>query len=129
MGAAHDHTGGAVRESVDMIIVRDKIKKEDLLQNAEVIFEDDMIKAVVDIENSLLAIDAELHSDLENLLLDNGSKQEALWGINLYPAEDDDFIEYDSLINIRRRQNNRSRGIEDPEVQAIVDDVVYRWII
>jgi hypothetical protein len=44
VGAAHDHTGGAVRESVDMIIVRDKIKKEDLLQNAEVIFEDDMIK-------------------------------------------------------------------------------------
>ena len=69
----------------------------------------DLIKAVVDIDRELIAIDAELHSDLEALLLENGSKQKSLWGINFYPdIEDDDFLEFDSMINMRPSQGNMS---------------------
>lgn len=90
----------------------------------------DMIKGVVDVERGLLAIDAELHSDLEGLLLDDGSEQEKLWGINLYPDEDEeDFVEFDSLINIRPLQGNRSRGVSDPSVRQQIRDVIKKWIL
>jgi hypothetical protein len=42
----------------------------------------DLVKAVVDVQRRLIAVDAELHSDLEALLIENGSKQHDLWGIN-----------------------------------------------
>ena len=59
-------------------------------------------------------------------MLDNGSRQEDLWGINLYPNRFGtlDFIEYDSLINIRPRQNNRSRYVESPEIRAKIEEIV-----
>ena len=112
-----------------MIILKQKIDRRDLMKTAAVVFDDEMIKAVVDIRRQLIAIDAELHADLEEMLLNEGSAQEDLWGINLYPEETgEDFIEYDSLINIRPRQNNRSRGIEDDTIRAKVDEAVYTWI-
>jgi hypothetical protein len=76
-----------------------------------------LVKAVVDVERGVIAVDAELHSDLEALLLSDGSKQKNLWGINLYPdIQGTDFIEFDSMINMRPSQGNRSRGIEDKEI-------------
>lgn len=84
-----------------------------------------MVKAVVDIESEIVAIDAELHSDLEVFLLENGSTQRNLWGINLYPElEGNDFIEYDSMINVRPSQNNRSRGVEDENVRKRIEAVI-----
>lgn len=63
---------------------------------------DDMVKAVVDIKKEILGLDAELQADIEQELLGQGSEQTDLWGINLYPdMEGDDFVEFDSLINIR----------------------------
>ena len=73
-----------------MKILEEKISKKDLLL-AEVVFEGPMVKGVVDTERRILAIDANMHADLEQVLLSDGSKQESLWGINLYP-EDDDFV-------------------------------------
>ncbi|MBI5135344.1 hypothetical protein HZA86_03890 [Candidatus Uhrbacteria bacterium] len=85
----------------------------------------DLVKAVVDIEKGIMAIGGELHADEEALLLEHGSRQKDLWGINLYPDKTgDDFIEFDSMINIRPSQNNRSRGVEDPEIQRKVIRVV-----
>lgn len=85
----------------------------------------DMVKAVVDIERDLLAVDAELHSDLEAALLQNGSKQKNLWGINLYPeTPDEDFIEFDSMINVRPSQGNRSRGVEDEGLRRRIAEIV-----
>jgi len=76
------------------------------------------VKAVVDIERKEMAIDGELHSDEEALLLEDGSDQENLWGINIYPEIDGpDRIEFDSVINIRPSQNNRTRGVDDPEIR------------
>lgn len=91
---------------------------------------DDMIKGVVDVERELLAVNAELHADLEAMLLEDGSKKEDLWGINLYPEMDDidDFLEFDSLINIRPRQGNRSRGVEDEKTREKIRNVVEKWV-
>ncbi len=85
----------------------------------------DMIKAVVDVKQCILGLDAELHADIEKELLAQGSMQADLWGINLYPEmEDEDFIEFDSLINIRPYQGNRSRDVQDPAVRKQIIDVV-----
>ena len=106
-----------------MIILEKPITRAELSTLAEN-FYGDMIKGVVDVEQELLALDAELHSDLEGMLLREGSSQEALWGINLYPeVEDDDFLEFDSLINIRPRQGNRSRDVENKEIREKIESL------
>ena len=89
-----------------------------------------LVKGVVDIKNHKLVVDAEMHVDEEQFLLENGSKQQDLWGINLYPVKygQSDFVEFDSMINIRPRQNNMSRGVDDPKIQQqliqIVNEIV-----
>ncbi len=88
-----------------------------------------MVKAVVDVERGLLAVDAELHADLEALLLQDGSLQQDLWGINLYPdAAGDGFLEFDSMINLRPSQGNASRGVDDARRQAAIRAVVERVV-
>ncbi len=88
-----------------------------------------LVKAVVDVERELIAVDAELHSDLEALLLEDGSKQKSLWGINLYPQlQKDEFIEFDSLINMRPSQCNRSRCVESQEIRQKIISIVEKKI-
>jgi len=88
-----------------------------------------MVKAVVDVDRELIAVDAELHSDLEALLLEDGSKQKNLWGINFYPEiNGDDFVEFDSMINMRPSQGNRSRGIENEEMRKKIIAIVAKRI-
>jgi len=109
-----------------MEIIKTAITGDELKQLAKNAF-GDLIKAVVDVDRELIAIDAELHSDLEALLLEDGSKQNNLWGINFYPEmEDDDFIEFDSMINIRPSQGNMSRGIDAKEMQEDIIAIVNR---
>jgi len=89
----------------------------------------DMAKAVVDIDKELMALGGEMHADEEALLLDQGSKQEDLWGINLYPDLDrSEMIEFDSMINIRPSQGNKSREIEDAKIRDQVTRVVTNLI-
>jgi len=110
-----------------MQIVNEKISRAELAKISDHYF-GDMTKGVVDVTAELVAIDAELHADLETYLLENGSRQEDLWGINLYPDEDgEDFIEFDSLINIRPRQNNRGRGVNDPAIREKIREIIGRW--
>lgn len=98
-------------------IVEQAITKIELKDLAKERF-GDMVKAVVDLERGIMAIGGELHADEEALLLGVGSKQENLWGINFYPDETGDgWIEFDSMINIRPSQGNRSRGVEDAEIR------------
>ena len=89
----------------------------------------DMVKAVADVKRSLIAVDADLHADLERLLLEDGSAQEDLWGFNLWVDEDgEDFIEYDSLINIRSWQGNPSRYVESSEARDAIKSLVNEFI-
>ena len=112
-----------------MEILTGKINRDELSSLDSGYF-DDMIKAVVDIEKEIIAIDAELHADLEGLSLDEGSRQADLWGINFLTDEDEmeEFVEFDSLINIRPKQNNRSRYVEDESVRNKILEVVEKWI-
>ncbi len=88
-----------------------------------------LVKAVVDVEKEIMVINAELHADEEQYLLQRGSKQENLWGINLYPEKDgDDFIEFDSMINLKPSQGNYSRGIEDWEIQKKIIQIISKLV-
>ncbi|PJE65348.1 hypothetical protein COU91_02165 [Candidatus Saccharibacteria bacterium CG10_big_fil_rev_8_21_14_0_10_47_8] len=85
-----------------------------------------LVKAVVDVKKGLLVVDAELHADQEAYLIENGSAQQDLWGINLYPEKfgQDDFIEFDSMINIRPSQKNMSRDVDDQSVRNRIIKIV-----
>lgn len=110
-------------------IITDKISLAELKEIAKERF-GDMIKVVVDIEKAIMAIGGEMHADEEMIMLENGSKQENLWGINIYPDNvGQDFVEFDSMINIRPRQNNRSRGVENEEIREKILSVVGRLIV
>lgn len=111
-----------------MIILKEQVTIQDIDELAQNLY-GDMIKAVADVDKGVIAIDAELHSDLEMLLLEDGSSQESLWGFNIYPQlEEDDYIEFDSLINIRPRQNNRSRDVENEEIRKKIIVLVNQFI-
>jgi len=89
----------------------------------------DFVKGVVDVRRAVMAIGGELHADEEALLLDDGARQADLWGINLYPGRaTGELIEFDSMINVRPSQSNRSRGVEDPSVRRQIKAVVGRLV-
>lgn len=107
-----------------MQIVKEKMILGKLKQIAQKGF-GNLVKAVVDVEKGIMAIDAELHSDEEALLISDGSKQENLWGINLYPdLTGEEFIEFDSMINVRPSQNNPDRGVCDPKIRGKIISIV-----
>lgn len=112
-----------------MKIVEKNITLSELGEMAKRMF-GNLIKAVVDIEKGIMAVDAELHADEEALLLENGSKQENLWGINIYPEffGQTDFIEFDSMINLRPSQNNRSRVVENKEIKKKILEITSKLI-
>lgn len=88
-----------------------------------------LVKAVVDIEKEMMVVDAELHADEESHLLKIGSKQESLWGINLYPEKKgDDFIEFDSMINVRPSSDNLSRSIDDKKTREKIRKIVGKLV-
>ncbi len=89
-----------------------------------------LVKAVVDVDREIMAIGGVMHADEEAILLDQGSSQRSLWGINLYPGQHEaaDFIEFDSMINLRPGQGNRSRSVEDPAVRAAIEAIVSRLV-
>lgn len=85
----------------------------------------DMVKAVVDLKRRLMALAGELHADEEAALLEDGSVQADLWGINLYPGlPPEDWLEFDSMINVRPSQGNLSRGVDDPLLRARITELV-----
>ena len=111
-----------------MKIVKDILTLDELKQIASSLFEN-MVKGVIDVEREWIALDAELHSDLEALLLQEGSKQKDLWGINFYPEmQGDEFIEFDSMINMRPSQGNRSRGVDNQKTREKITAIVAQKI-
>jgi hypothetical protein len=102
----------------------DPISIDDLRALARARF-GDMVKGVVDLQRGVLLLDADMHADQEAELLADGSAQSDLWGINLYPdGAEADWLEFDSMINLRPSFGNRSRGIDDPATQRAVTALV-----
>jgi len=89
-----------------------------------------LVKAVVDVGREIMAIDGEMHADEEQWLLENGSKQTDLWGINLYPEKfgSPGFVEFDSIINLRPSQNNFSRAVDDKKIAAKIKQIVNKLV-
>jgi hypothetical protein len=89
----------------------------------------DLVKAVVDVERGVMVVDAEMHSDEEAELLSNGSRSPDLWGINLYPdLPEEDWLEFDSMINLRPSLGNRSRAVDDPALRDRITEWVSRLV-
>ncbi|MEK7501897.1 MAG: DUF5674 family protein [Patescibacteria group bacterium] len=111
-----------------MKVVEKKISIREIKEMAKRMF-GILVKAVIDIEKEIMVIDAELHADEEQYLLQRGSKQENLWGVNFYPEKDgDDFIQFDSMINLKPSQGNYSRGIDDPEIQKKIIQIINKLV-
>lgn len=103
----------------------EKISLSELREMSQAMY-GNLVKGVVDVARGTLSLDAPMHVDLEEFMLEAGSVQADLWGINLHPDKFGtiDFVEFDSMINIRPRANNMSRGIDDPNIQQQIRDIV-----
>lgn len=64
----------------------------------------------------------EYHADCEEVPLEQGSRQEDIWGADWYPDRRD--VTFGALITIRPRQHNRSMEVQDPALRARIEHVV-----
>jgi len=105
-------------------IVSSQISRTDLAVWSEDQF-GDWIKGVVDVSRAIMAVGGDLHADDAALLLADGSRLQDLRGISLNSTDEGpDWIEFDSMINIRPRDGNRSRSVDDKETRARIRNVV-----
>ena len=112
-----------------MKIIRDTITEKELNEMSQ-IWHGEFVKAVVDVDRKIMAVDGDLHADEEQILLTDGSAQEHLWGINIYPnKKGEDHIEFDSMINVRPSQGNTSRSVENMDLQHAIRTIVEGMIV
>ena len=106
-------------------IVTDTINVAELKELARE-FYGDVIKAVVDVNQEVVGVGGEFHSEIEKVLIEEcGSKREDTWGINLLLVKTgDDFIEFDSMINLKPAHGNRTRNVENEEVRQKIRTIV-----
>lgn len=112
-----------------IMVVKNKITLDEVKKLAEESY-GDMVKALADIGQGILAIGGEMHADAEQLLLEQGSRQDDLWGFNIFPAlEGEQMLEYVSFINIRPRLGNRSQEIASAAIKEKIKSLVDKMII
>lgn len=105
-------------------IIRDRIPEEELRAYLGQPFED-MVKFVVDVDLKVVALGGQLHADAEEVLLETGSRQEHLWGGNIYPdASAEERLEYTALTNIRPSQGNRTLLVQDESTRQAMKVIV-----
>ncbi len=113
---------------MDIRIIRDPVTREVLEELMKAYFRT-FVKGVADIDRCIIALGGDWHMDANTVLLADGSKQEDLWGFNIYPDKTGgEAIEYDSLINIRPAQNNRTRELQDEGRRDAVRIVVAKFV-
>ncbi len=83
---------------------------------------DTYIKLAVDVRRGILAGSGEFHADCEAVLIENGSRQDDVWGADWVPSTQE--IRYEALMNIRPRQDNPSMNILNPLVKERVSRIV-----
>lgn len=110
-------------------IVKDKITIEELKALAYEQY-GDIIKAVVDVDQEILGIGGELHIDIQSILIEKiNSQVNNTWGINLYlEKKGDDFIEFDSMINLKPLLGNKTRGVENFEIQNKIREIITKLV-
>ena len=112
-----------------MKIVKDNIGISELNEMAKKMH-GNLVKVIVDVNKQIMAVDAHMHADLfECLVNEENSEPRYLWGINIHPEENgDNFIEFDSMMNVRPGLGNRSRGIESEELRNDIIGVVKKIV-
>lgn len=110
-------------------IVKNKITAEELRSLAHEQY-GDIIKAVVDIRQEIMGVGGELHVDIQSLLIEKEDSQaQDTWGINLYLEKTgEDFIEFDSMINLKPAFENKTRSVENIEIQNKIREVVSKLV-
>jgi len=112
-----------------IVIVRDSRIESAELRRLVLLFFEDMVKYVVDVERGVIGLGGDMHADAEQLLLEDGSRQADLWGANYYPGRGrEGCIEYTALINIRPAAGNRSMEIQDPAVRERVQALTWALV-
>lgn len=112
-----------------MQIILEPTSLEQLWKDRSIDFEE-IMKIVVDVEKNILAIDAEMHADLEKFLLESGSVLKDLWGANVYPMNNpDENLEYTSFINIRPSQGNRSMEVKNEVIRGKIKQIVNTLLV
>ena len=113
---------------MEIRIIQKPIQRAELAKIAQEQF-GEFVKAVVDVGREIMAVGGELHADEEALLMEQGSRRAETWGINLYPDKfNEDWIEFDSMVNLKPSQGNRSRGVDSPEIRAKIREIVNKLI-
>jgi hypothetical protein len=115
---------------MEIRIITDSITIDEVKELAKLWY-GEMIKGVVDIERDIIALGGEFHRDANDVLIENGSKQSDVWGFNVWLSKSKkDWLEYNSLINIRPAQNNRLMDIEDDvlrdKMRVIIERIIKR---
>jgi hypothetical protein len=112
-----------------MKIVKDGILISELEEMTKRMYEN-LVKAAVDIEKEIIAVDAEMHVDLEQLLIEEeNSEPKNIWGINIHPdSEGDKFVEFDSMINLKPGFGNRTRGVDNIEIREKIIKIVNKLV-
>lgn len=105
-------------------IIREKATKEQIQAMMQML--QTYIKLAVDVERKILAGGGAMHADCEALLLEDGSQQEFIWGADWNPETQE--VTFESLINIRPRQNNRSLELQDLELREKVEKVARKLL-
>ena len=115
---------------MEIMIVKKPISRKQLAEIAKERF-GDLVKAVIDTKQEIMALGGDLHADEEAVLIEKeGSKREDVWGINLYPEkEEEDLIEFDSVINLKPSFGNRSRGVDNHETKEKIRNVVKKLVL
>ena len=115
-------------EAPGILILRVRIDPDELKRLVLLYFED-MVKYVVDVERGVVGLGGEMHADAEHLLLEDGSRQADLWGANYYPGRGrEGCVEYTALINIRPAAANRAMEIQDPTLRQRVRDLTWALV-
>ena len=111
-------------EQMKIHLIKSKATEQQIQEMMETL--QSYIKLAVDIERGVLAGGGELHADCEALLLQDGSKQENVWGANWIPSKKK--VGYEAMLNISTRRKNPSMEIQDPKIRTLVDQVVRRLL-
>ena len=113
-----------------MKIIKDKIEISELKEMAKKMH-DNLVKAMVDVEKEIMAIDAGLHADLMEFLIEKeNSEPKNVWGINIFPDKiGDDLIEFDSMMNIKPALGNRTRGVDDENTRKKITEITNKLIV
>lgn len=108
----------------EILIVREPLPRGMLEPLAEA-WHGTLVKGVADLRRAVIALGGDWHMDANNALIADGSKQEDVWGFNIYPKEHgDSALEYISLINIRPAQGNKEMELADKVLRAKIKEIV-----